>query len=119
MSLSRSQFFLSGRGLVLFFLAAPKKLHHRVFLNSYPGTPYYHRTGCPAVSPGQTNLTKLILIKLKLFPPPASSRCATADCDQSLLRWPSAAFSSAAGTSPASLPREAHLSRSCLRASES
>ena len=25
------QFFFSGRGLVLFFLAAPGKLHHRVF----------------------------------------------------------------------------------------
>ena len=37
-----------------------------------------------------------------IFRPRASSRCATADCDQSLLRWPSPASSSAAGTSPAS-----------------
>jgi hypothetical protein len=55
--------FFPGRGLVCSFsLAAPKKLHHSVFPNSYPGTPYYHRTGCPAVSPGQTqtDLTELV-----------------------------------------------------------
>src|ERR1017187_295230 len=36
--------FFSGRGLILFYLAAPAKLHHRV-VKSLPGTPYHHRTG--------------------------------------------------------------------------
>src|SRR5260370_20602641 len=57
------QFFLPGRGLVLFFLAAPRKLHHRVSSKSLPGTPYYHRTGSPAVSPGQTKLAQTKLVR--------------------------------------------------------
>src|SRR5580693_444537 len=67
MSLRGSQFFLSGHGLVLSFLAVPEKLHHRVFLNSYPGTPYYHRTGCPAVSPGQTKSDQTKFVTAQTF----------------------------------------------------
>src|SRR6266852_4249220 len=61
------QFFLPGRGLVLFFLAAPRKLHHRVSSKSLPGTPYYHRTGSPAVSPGQTKLVQTKFARTQTF----------------------------------------------------
>src|SRR5580700_6465428 len=71
---------------------------------SLPGTLYNHRTGSPAVSPDE-----LKLCLLKFFRRRASSRCATADSDQSLLRWGSLAFWSATRTSAASRPREAHL----------
>jgi len=81
-----------------FLLAAPGKLHHRM-------------TTVPQVRAhplGATLGEAATPIQLKLFQRRASSRCATADCDLSLLHWRSAAFSSAAGTSPASRHREAH-----------
>src|SRR6202030_4058543 len=37
------------------------------FLKSLPGTPYYHRTGRPAVSPGQTKLGQTKLIRTQTF----------------------------------------------------
>src|SRR6202140_5690251 len=50
--------FLPGCGLVLFFLGRSGKTPPQSFLKSLPGTPYYHRTGRPAVSPGQTELIR-------------------------------------------------------------
>jgi hypothetical protein len=53
--------FFSGHGLVFIFLGRsgetpPQSVSKKAYLNSLPGTPYYHRTGSPAVSPGQTKL---------------------------------------------------------------
>src|SRR3981081_32932 len=63
MSFLMFQFFFPGPGLILSCLAAPGKLHHRVSLQSLPGTPYHHRTGSPAVSPGQTKLAQTELVR--------------------------------------------------------
>src|SRR6266853_6993826 len=63
MSFRMFQFFFPDTALFCFYLAAPGKLHHRVSSKSLPGTPYHHRTGRPAVSPGQTKLEQTKLVR--------------------------------------------------------
>src|SRR5271169_484209 len=120
MSFRLFQFFLSGRGLVLFFLGRSEKTPPQSFLklseiftrrallspHREPGSFSEATQTCVARAPSPACRHQL---RAKPFsPPPASSRCATADYDLSLLRSPSPASWSAAGTSPASHPREAH-----------
>ena len=100
-------FLLRTRPCSVFFLAAPGKLHHRVcFQNLYPARLTITAPGARQFLRTNSNLPANA--GAKLFRRRASWRCATADCDQSLLRSPSPASWSAAGTSPASHPREAH-----------
>ena len=56
-------------------------------------------------------LASLGMTRFKLFLPPAISRCATADCDQSRLLRRLPASWSVTCIDPASLPRGVHLSR--------
>src|SRR5216684_1229172 len=67
MSFRMFQFFFPDTALFCFYLAAPGKLHHRVSSKSLPGTPYHHRTGRPAVSPGQTKLAQTKLVPTQTF----------------------------------------------------
>ena len=85
--------FLPGRGLVLFFLAAPRKLHHRVSSNLYPARLTSTAPGARQFLRGKLNSGKLNSYELKLFQRPASSRFATAECDQSRPLMPSPASS--------------------------
>src|ERR1700692_2838634 len=75
MSFRDSQFFFPVGGLVLFRLGRSGRTPPQscdcpyrttALLNFFPGTPYYHRTGIPAVSPGQTQtlLTELLLTQI-------------------------------------------------------
>ncbi len=114
-----SSFFFSGRGLVLFFLGrsgkTPPQSCGLLVQDAGRDFPYLYPARLTITAPGarqflrtNSNLGQPNFVSLKFFRRRASWRCATAGCDRSLLRWPSPASWSAAGTSPASHRREAH-----------
>src|SRR6266849_8647809 len=100
--------FLPGHGLVLFLLGRSGKTPPQILQNLYPARLTITAPGARRFLRGKPNLGPANSDQLKLFRRRASWRCATADCDLSHLRRPSPASWSAAGTSPASRPREAH-----------
>src|SRR6266851_3416125 len=61
------QFFLPGRGLVLFFLAAPGKLHHRVSSKIFTrhALPSPHRA--PGSFSGETKLGQTKFVRTQTF----------------------------------------------------
>src|ERR1700686_2685747 len=57
------QFFFPDAALFCFSWPLRENSTTESLSKSLPGTPYYHRTGSPAVSPGQTKLAQTKLVR--------------------------------------------------------